>query len=90
MQHGNDGAVTMHMIADGLIEALEFLVDSDTMYCGVPLKDIKLRKNVLVACITHGGKTEIPNGDSTYRRGDTMVIVTNGSNVIHQLNDIFA
>ena len=90
MQNGVEGAITMHTIADGLIEALEFLVDADTMHCGEPLKNIKLRKNVLVACITHGGKTEIPNGESTYRRGDTMVVVTNGSNVIHQLNDIFA
>lgn len=90
MQNGVEGAITMHMIADGLIEALEFLVDSDTLHCGEALKNIKLRKNVLVACISHGGRTEIPNGESTYRRGDTMIIVTNGSNVIHQLNDIFA
>ena len=37
-----------------------------------------------------GSTTEIPNGDSTFNVGDTLVIVTTGRGSIRQLNDIFA
>jgi trk system potassium uptake protein TrkA len=44
---------------------------------------------VLIAGISRGAQTEIPNGDSSFQPGDTMVIVTSGGSVIYQLNDIF-
>jgi hypothetical protein len=41
--------------------------------------------------IAHGGSTEIPNGNSVFQQGDTVVIVdTNKREIIRQLNDIFA
>jgi trk system potassium uptake protein TrkA len=45
---------------------------------------------VLVASITHGSQTEIPNGDSMFHNGDTVVIVTTNRGTIRQLNDIWA
>lgn len=89
MQDQTGAAVSVHSIADGQAEAVEFLVDKTTLHCGEPLKELKLRHNVLVVCITHGAKTEIPNGDSSFAQGDTLIIVTSGEDVIHQLNDIF-
>ena len=90
MQNQTGAAVSVHTIADGQVEAMEFLVDETTKNCGIPLKQIKLRPNVLLASLIHGTKTEIPNGDSTFQPGDTLVVVTSGRNVLHQLNDIFA
>ena len=89
MRNQAGSAVSLHFIADRHAEAIEFRVDETTMHCGEPLKNLRLRKNVLIVCITRGGKTEIPNGDSVYRLGDTVIVVTTGSNVIYQLNDIF-
>ncbi len=83
-------AVTVHSIADGQAEAIEFIVDTTTKHVGEPLKDITFRKNVLLASITRGGAIEVPNGDSVIRPGDRIVIVTSGNTVIHNLNDIFA
>ncbi|MBQ9147946.1 MAG: Trk system potassium transporter TrkA [Oscillospiraceae bacterium] len=83
-------AVSVHSIADGQVEAIEFLVDSSTEHCNTPLKDIKLKPGVLLVSITHGSKTEIPNGMSTFRRYDTIVVVTSGRGKLSQLNDIFA
>lgn len=83
-------AVSIHTIADGQAEAVEFLVDSSTKHCGVPLKDIKLKPNVLIASITRGTKSQIPGGDSTFHEGDTVVVITSGRGVLHTLNDIFA
>lgn len=83
-------AVSVHNIADGQAEASEFIVDSNTRHCNTPLKDIKLKPGVLLASITREGKTEIPGGMSTFRKGDSVVVVTGSGNVLHQLNDIFA
>lgn len=90
MQNQTGAAVSVHTIADGQVEAVEFLVDETTRHCGEPLKQIKLRPNVLVACISHGSKTEIPNGDSVFQRGDTLIIVASEPGSLYQLNDIFA
>lgn len=90
MQNQTGAAVSVHTIADGQVEAVEFLVDSSTKNCNVPLKQMKLKPNVLIVNITHGTKTQIPNGDSVFTEGDTVVVVTSGRGVLHQINDIFA
>ena len=90
MQNQAGAAVSVHAIADGQVEALEFLVDGDTPYIGKPLKELKLKPNVLIASITHGAKTEVPNGNSMFHHGDSVVVVTSGRGVLMQLSDIFA
>ena len=90
MENQTGAAISVHTIADGQAEAMEFLVEEHTKHCGEPLKTIKLKSNVLLVSISHGAATEIPNGDSLFQKGDTVVVVTNGREAIRQLNDIFA
>lgn len=90
MDNQSGAAVSVHAIADGQAEAVEFHVDDTTKNCGVPLKELKLKANVLLVSITRGSFTEIPSGDSFFRKGDTIVVVTSGQGAIRQLNDIFA
>ncbi len=90
MQNQTGAAVSLHTIADGQAEAIEFLVDDNTRHCGTPLKELKLKSDLLVVSITHGSKTQIPNGDSVFRKGDSVVVVTSGRGILNQLNDIFA
>lgn len=91
MENQTGAAITVHTIADGQAEALEFLVDEHTKFCGLPLKQIKLKPNILVVSIAHGANTEIANGDSVFQKGDIVVVVdTNSREIIRQLNDIFA
>ncbi len=82
-------AVSVHQIADGEAEALEFLLSEDALNCDIPLKDLKLRDNIRIACIIHGSTPEIPGGNSTYSVGDTVIVVTGGGLAISQFNDIF-
>ncbi len=89
MQNQTGAAISVHAIADGQVEAMEFLVTDDTLHCNVPLKKLNIQPNVLIACIIHGSQTEIPNGDSTFQCGDTLVVVTSGRGVLKQINDIF-
>ncbi len=90
MQNQTGAAVAIHTIADGQAEAIEFLVDESTRNCGRHLKDLRLRKNVLIVCISRGGKSEIPDGNSSFALGDTLIVVTSSDTMLHQLNDIFA
>lgn len=89
MRNQAGAAISMHTIADGQAEAIEFLVDETTRHCGEPLKKIKLRRNVLIASISRNTKTEVPSGESSFNIGDTLIVVTSGDTVIYQLNDIF-
>lgn len=90
MQNQTGAAVSVHTIADGQVEAVEFMVDSATRNQDIPLKELKLKNNVLIASITHGVTTQIPDGDSVFTEGDTVVVVTSGRGVLKSINDIFA
>ena len=90
MQNKGGAAVTIHSIADGQAEALEFLVDENTLHCDTPLKKLRLRPNILLVGITSKNGIEIPSGDSVYHVGDSVVVVSSGETVIGQFNDIFS
>ena len=90
MQNQSGAAHSIHAIADGQVEAMEFLLDETTQNCGIPLKNLKPKANVLVASIIHGSVTEIPNGNSVFQKGDTVIIVTTDRGRIRQFNDIWA
>ncbi len=89
MQNKEGAAITIHRIADGQGEAIEFNVDEDTKHLGMPLKDMNLKPNVLIASITDGMNTEISTGNSKFKVGDNVIVVTNKTTSIRQLNDIF-
>ena len=90
MENQSGSAISVHTIADGQAEAVEFLVENGTPHCGEPLKSIRLSPGVLLVSITHGTQTQIPNGDSVFQVGDNIVVVTSGRGKLQQLNDIFA
>ena len=90
MENHTGAAVSVHAIADGQAEAVEFIVEGHTRNCGVPLKDIHLKPGVLIAGIVHETKSEVPNGASSFVPGDRVVIVTSHRGSLQQLDDIFA
>ena len=90
MRRQAGAAITVHTIADGQVEAIEFPVDENTLHRDEPLKKLKLRENILLVGINRGDRTEIPNGDSSFTLGDSVVAVSSGPTVLLQLNDIFA
>ena len=90
MVNQTGAAVSVHTIADGQAEAIEFVVDTSTPNCGVMLKDMHLKPDVLIASITHGAAATIPNGQSCFVPGDRLVVVTSRRGMLQQLSDIFA
>ena len=89
MKNQTGTSLAVHRIADGRSEATEFHVTKDTLHCGVPLKQLKLKKNVLIASILHLSQCVIPNGDSRFYPGDTVIVVSDSDRAISRLNDIF-
>ena len=90
MQNQTGAATTIHAIADGRAEAIEFPVDSTTLHQETALKDIKLKPHILIVCISRGVDTEIASGTSSFKKGDSVVVVSTNEAPILQLNDIFA
>lgn len=84
-----DAALSIHSIADGQAEAEEFRIDDTTKHVGEPLKTLKLKENVLIACINRKSNLIIPDGDSVVMKGDTVIVVTLSSQRIDRFNDIF-
>ena len=40
---------------------------------------MKLKENILVACISRGNQIIIPRGKDTMEKGDTVIVVTTNS-----------
>lgn len=75
---------TLTRIVDGRVEALEFRVHEDSKTINVPLKDLPIRKDVLLACIARRGEVIIPGGADEIHVGDSVIVLT----TIKQLNDL--
>lgn len=89
MQNQKGSILALHRVANDKVEALEFRVDQNVPYIGVPLKDIPVKKGVLFFNISHQGRTIIPDGNSSFQVGDSVCIVTTNSSLFLGLADIF-
>ncbi len=79
----------LYQIAGGTVEAAEFLVAPKTRHLGKPLKDLKLKKGILIVSLMREGKIIIPEGSTSILAGDCVIIVS-GSTQISSVDDIFA
>ncbi len=82
---------TVYQIAGGRAEALEFAAKGNHPVFGIPLKElsIRLKKELLIACIVRGATTIIPGGNDSILSGDRVVIITKHRR-INDLMDILA
>lgn len=82
--------LSLYRLCDGQAEALEFHALEGTYHLGVPFKDIRLRPDLLIACISRGTEVIIPKGSDCIQVGDHVVVFTTADHPISTLNDIFA
>ena len=73
---GSANVETVYQLINGRIEALEFLIREATNYTGIPLKDLTIRENHLVACIVRKRQIIIPGGNDTLEVGDSVLVVS--------------
>lgn len=78
----------LHRVVGGRVEALEFIVPGKAPYVNIPLKDLPIRQEVLLAGIVRqNGQAIIPSGSDTLQPGDDVVVITTGAR-INDLRDI--
>lgn len=78
---------TMYRLIGNRVEALEFRIREESRVVGTPLMELKLKKNILIACINHKGTLIRPNGQAQIQVGDTVIIVTTQQG-LRDINDI--
>ena len=77
----------LYKVLGGKLEAVEFTASAATRFLDTPLRDLKLKDGLLVAAIVHENKTIIPDGNSSIRAGDRVVVMAK-SLFLQDLNDI--
>ena len=74
-------------IGDNEAEAMEFIVKEGSDVVGIPLMNLKKKKDVLICSISHNNRIIIPGGQDIIRVGDRVVIVHTTSD-INNIDDI--
>ena len=80
---------TLHRLAEGKVEALEFRVTDKAKVIGKTLFELQLKKNLLVCCISRKGKIITPSGRDELMPGDGVVVVTTNMG-LDDIDDILA
>lgn len=75
-------------VIDNKVEVLEFLIGKDAPFIGQQIKNLRLKKNLLVTNITRDGRSFIPGGNDTIEAGDSILVVTTMAG-LYRLRDIF-
>ena len=80
--------LTLYRLVGNRVEALEFLAKRQEKIYDIPLRELKIKNNCLIACIIRDTKVIIPNGNATIQLGDNVIAVTTHKN-FDDLTDIF-
>ena len=80
---------TLYHMYDHRVEAIEFVATKNSNVTNTPLRDLKLKDNLLVSCINRNGKIIIPSGDDEIRVKDSVIIVTTHTG-FNDIQDILA
>ena len=79
---------TLYNIMDDKAEVLEFNVRSDFKQVNIPLRDLTLKPNILIAGILRDRKPIIPTGDDMIMKNDKVVVVVTSDQRLNDLSDI--
>ncbi|MDR1773514.1 MAG: Trk system potassium transporter TrkA [Clostridioides sp.] len=77
--YGKSNIETLYSIMGSKAEALEFKVKEHSKVVDIPLKDLKLKDNLQVACIYRKDSVIIPTGNDYIQQKDTVIIITTHS-----------
>ena len=88
IESGEHGEMeTLYSLSGGAIEAVEFDVPQDFKFIDVPIKNWKIKSNILVGAILHQNNASIPGGDDTVTAGDRIIVISSGHRLL-ALSDV--
>ncbi len=78
---------TLYDVIKDKVEAAEFYIKEPSSVVGIPLCELKLKSNLLIASILRGRTVLIPRGNDTIEVGDRVIVVSE-SLAIEDITDI--
>ena len=84
--HGS-GVISLNKLAEGKAEALTFNINKNSDFVSCRIKDIKFKKDLLIACILRDKEIIVPDGFTVLCEYDIIVVVTSLQKIA-QLEDI--
>lgn len=84
----NDAVESLYRLVDGQLEFIEINVDEQDANLNLPLKQLKIKRNVLLAGLIREGRMIIPNGDDVLKPNDVALIASVGQQIA-RLEDIY-
>lgn len=85
---GESSVQTLYKLVGGQVEALEFKITADFANNSIPLKNLDINSDTLIACIIRGNRIVFPGGDDCIETGDSVIVVSK-SRQFRSINEIF-
>lgn len=79
---------SLYRFADNEAEAIEFEINKNFIGIGNKLKEIKLKKDIVVAFVIRNNKVIIPNGETTFEENDRVIVIASAEKNIGNLMEI--
>ena len=76
-------------LVDDKVEALEFRVRDNCRFIDVPIKDLNIRKGIIIAYVTHKGVSKVATGDMRIQLSDTVIIISKVAG-LRDINDLLS
>ena len=81
--------ITLHKIVNNQVEASEFIASSTSKVLNIELKDLTLKKNILIGGIIRDHQIIIPTGTTSIQEKDSVIVVSKDI-ILNDLDDILA
>lgn len=78
--------LTLYKLVDNQVEASEFLVTESSKVLNIPLKNLTLKKNILIGGIIRNHQVVIPTGMTSIQKGDSVIVVS--KDILNDLDEI--
>ena len=84
--HGSN-VRTLYKLVNNQVEALEFIAKDDKTIVNKQLKNITLKKNILIAAIIRENDVIIPGGNDFIKEKDSVIVISK-DHILDDLSDI--
>ena len=80
---------TMYQLVDDKVEALEFRVRDNCRFIDVPIKDLNIRKGIIIVYVSHKGVSKVATDDTRIQLSDTVIIISKVAG-LRNINDLLS
>ena len=83
---GNN-VVRLYKLVDDKVEAIEFIASDEKEMFNIPLSELKIKKDILIASIIRDNEIITPIGKTVIQEGDSVIVISK-DHILYQLGDI--